>query len=185
MNNRAVSDIAGREAEQATLAAFLERVPSGTRALLIRGEPGIGKTTLWLEAVERARRAGFSVLVTRPAEEELTLALAGLVDLFEHEAADAAALAAEEDPLARGRAVLAGLRAAAGRGPALVAIDDLQWLDSPCRRSAGSDPRASRPGPAGPAGASPRARPRATPRGPSRPPAARPPRQAPQTRGRP
>ena len=135
MNNRVVSDIAGREAEQMQIATFLEAVPAGARGLIIRGEPGIGKTTLWRAAVDRARRAGFAVLVTLPAEEELTLALAGLVDLFEHEAPAAASLEAEGDPLARGRTVLTTLRRVADRGPALVAIDDLQWLDSASARA--------------------------------------------------
>jgi hypothetical protein len=44
VDDRAVSHIAGREAELETLAAFLERVPSATRALVVRGEPGIVMT---------------------------------------------------------------------------------------------------------------------------------------------
>jgi predicted ATPase len=40
-------DIVGRAGEQARIDAFVEAVPSGAQALLLRGEPGIGKTTLW------------------------------------------------------------------------------------------------------------------------------------------
>jgi hypothetical protein len=72
------------------------------------------------------------VLVTRPAEEELSLTLAGLIDLF---ADGDGEVDAADDPLARGRAVLAALRDAVRDGPALVTIDDLQWLDAASARA--------------------------------------------------
>ena len=125
-----MSAVAGREAEQARIAAFLDAVPGGTRALVLRGDPGIGKTTLWRQAVGRG---GAATLVTRPAEEELSLSLAGIADLLEEETA--AAVADEDDPLARGQIVLAAIRAVAARGPALIAVDDLQWLDSASARA--------------------------------------------------
>lgn len=59
------------------------RPSRSARSLLIRGEPGIGKTTLWRHALDVWRRAGREALVARPAEEERALALGGLVDLFE------------------------------------------------------------------------------------------------------
>ena len=46
----------------------------------------------------------------------MTLGLAGLVDLFDHVDVDADALVAEDNPFARGRAVLAALRELAGQG---------------------------------------------------------------------
>ena len=144
MNNRPVSagfesvraaGVVGREAEQAHIGAFVDAVGDGVRALVIRGDPGIGKTTLWQQAVQACERAGYEVLVTRPAEEELSLALAGLVDLFEHHASDVPVLQAQADPLVRGRALLAALRLIAESRPVLVAIDDLQWLDSASARA--------------------------------------------------
>jgi Cdc6-like AAA superfamily ATPase len=48
-------DILGRPAEAATVARFAEQVPTGPVGLLIEGEPGIGKTTVLLEAVRAAR----------------------------------------------------------------------------------------------------------------------------------
>ena len=125
----------GRAGEQARIDAFLEAVSAGARALLLRGEPGIGKTTLWRLGVEASRRAGHHVLVARPAEEERSLALGGLVDLFEGEGLDVDALQAEADPFARGRAVLAALRRLGASGTTLLAIDDLQWLDSASARA--------------------------------------------------
>ncbi len=77
------SEIVGREEELGSLATFLEREPSGPVALVLEGEAGIGKSTLWLAAVENARARGFRVLVSRPAETERSLAFAGLGDLFE------------------------------------------------------------------------------------------------------
>jgi DNA-binding CsgD family transcriptional regulator len=122
--------IVGREAELEHVEAFVAAVPHGPAALLILGEPGIGKTTLWRHGVELCRRAGHAVLLTRPAEEEMPLSLVGLVDLFEGVDVDPAALTPDGEPSARGRAVLGSLRSLAERSPLVVAIDDVQWLDS-------------------------------------------------------
>ena len=130
-----VSEVVGRESERTRIEAFNAAFPNGVRFLTIRGEPGIGKTALWRDAIAGCRAAGFQVLVTRPAEEEKLLALGGLVDLFEHAELDAAALSGEIDALARGRAVLNGLRSLASRDPMVLAIDDLQWLDSVSARA--------------------------------------------------
>jgi hypothetical protein len=65
------------------VSAFLDRTAAGPAALVLEGEAGIGKSTLWLAGVEAARECGFRVLSTRPAEVEQGLAHAGLGDLFE------------------------------------------------------------------------------------------------------
>jgi DNA-binding CsgD family transcriptional regulator len=127
--------IVGREPELGRLEAFVAAVPGGARALLVRGEPGIGKNVLWRSAVAAGREAGYTVLVTRPAEEEMPLALAAHVDLFEGRELEEAALAADSGPLSRGRAVLEALRGLAAEAPVLVAIDDLQWLDTASART--------------------------------------------------
>jgi DNA-binding NarL/FixJ family response regulator len=125
----------GRTGEVTRIDAFVLGIASGARSLLIRGEPGIGKTTLWRLGLEEFRRAGHPVLVARPAKEERALALGGLLDLFEGVEIDDSALRGEGDPIARGRAVLTALRTLCEEGPVLVAIDDLQWLDSASARS--------------------------------------------------
>src|SRR5215471_13413002 len=126
-----VSPVVGRAPELARIDAFVADVAEGPRALLVRGDPGIGKTILWADAVARCRGSGYRVLVTRPAEEEMPLALVGVIDLFEPVGRGSLAGAAEvDDPRARGRAVLAALRRLAADGPAVLAVDDLQWLDS-------------------------------------------------------
>jgi hypothetical protein len=63
VDNRDVSgvsavDVIGREPEEARIGAFLAGVAGGARTLALRGEPGIGKTTLWRQAVADARDNG-------------------------------------------------------------------------------------------------------------------------------
>ncbi len=123
-------DVVGREAERARVDAFVATVPQGARALFFRGQPGIGKTLLWQHAVQRCQRGGFHVLVARPAKEETPLALSGLVDLFDRVDVDPAALDAASNPFDRGHAVLEVFRRLAEERPTVLAIDDLQWLDS-------------------------------------------------------
>src|SRR5262245_24071632 len=122
-------ELVGRAAERDRLFAFASTLADGPGALLIGGEPGIGKTMLWRYGVQRCREAGFAVLVTRPAEEDMPVALVGLVDLFEHDELDAEALRADDDSAGRGRAVLAAVQRLASERPVVVAVDDLQWLD--------------------------------------------------------
>jgi DNA-binding CsgD family transcriptional regulator len=131
------TELVGRAAEQDRLYAFAEALDDGPRGLLFRGEAGIGKTMLWRYGVERCRGARLTVLVARPAEEDMPVALGGVVDLFERDELDTDALRAAEDPLARGRAVLDALRRLAATRPTVVAIDDIQWLDSASSRALG------------------------------------------------
>ena len=144
-----VVEAVGRDEELARIDAFLTRRGTGGAALVLEGEAGIGKTTLWLAGVERARERGFRVLVARPAEAERELSFAALGDLLSdvHEQIRSlpppqrrpleAALLLDEtpgapvEPRAVAVALLAVLRALAREQPLLLAIDDVQWLDSP------------------------------------------------------
>jgi hypothetical protein len=127
---------------------FLAAAATTPSALVLEGEPGIGKTTLWSAAVEWARERGFRVLSARPAEAESVFAYASVADLLsgvdgaawadlpapQRLAVDWALLRAEPGGVATDqRAVAAGflsvVNALADEGPVLVAIDDLQWLD--------------------------------------------------------
>jgi DNA-binding CsgD family transcriptional regulator len=140
-------EIVGREEELATLRRFLERPVRTPATLVVEGEAGIGKSTLWLAGVAEARGRDLRVLSSRPAEAERGLAFAGLGDLF-HDVLDvvlpelspprrralAIALLVEEatgaaDPRALGVAVRNAIELLAGDGPLVIAIDDLQWLD--------------------------------------------------------
>jgi DNA-binding CsgD family transcriptional regulator len=142
--------ILGRERELAAAAELLSTLEHGPAALLYAGEPGIGKTTLWREAVDRARGGPIVVLAAAPAEAEAPLGFAALADLLEPVVDElipelsepqrhALAIALlREDPGSRRldqRAVSAGVlsifRALTRKRTLLLALDDIQWLDQP------------------------------------------------------
>ena len=74
--------VVSREPQASEIAALLTTAVAAPAALVIEGEPGIGKTTLWLEAVERARTDGFHVMAARPVAAESVLAYASLADML-------------------------------------------------------------------------------------------------------
>lgn len=139
----------GREAERARIEQLLDSAAEGPVGLALEGVPGIGKTTLWREAVDSARRRGYRVLVATPSEPDRTLAFAGLGDLLDGEldmaqaglpdpqqsalavalSLDGGSKAPPPDPLALPRAIRTVMRRMAARRPLVVAIDDEQWLD--------------------------------------------------------
>lgn len=139
----------GRERELAVAGEFLDHAPEQPTALLVEGDPGAGKTTIWQAVVERAEATGFRVLQARPAEAETKLALSAVADLYDDVPASAyAALPAPQrasmdvallrvDPgstaLARrtlAAAVRNSLGVLAAARPLLVAVDDVHWLDA-------------------------------------------------------
>jgi len=139
--------VGSRPTEGRRIAGFLASATSEPSALLIEGEPGIGKTTLWLAAVESARDKGFQVLSARAAAAESVLAYTALADLLDGVPASAWAdlpepqrfavdqilMRAENGTATDQRAVAAAflsvVECLTDDGPLLVAIDDLQWLD--------------------------------------------------------
>ena len=64
------------------VSAFLDSLQHGSGALLLEGEAGIGKSTVWFEAVRLAEDRGYRVLRARPAESEARLSYAALADLI-------------------------------------------------------------------------------------------------------
>ena len=75
-------DVIGRGAELAAIDRVLDRARINLSGLLLRGDPGIGETTLWEAARVAAFDRGFAVLSSRPACSESSLALAAFGDLF-------------------------------------------------------------------------------------------------------
>ena len=144
------TDVIGRSVEFSALAKFLQSAGVQPSGLVIEGEAGIGKTTLWLAAVEQAREQGFRVLPARVGQNETALAYAALADLLggvdpavltrlpgvQRIAVDRVLLlrAISEGPPTDQRVVAAALvsvvHALAEEAPILVAIDDVQWLDA-------------------------------------------------------
>ena len=76
-------DVIGRESELAILHRFLDSIPTGPSALLLSGDPGIGKTTVWKEGLAGARPRGYRTLACGPVEAETRLSYAALGDLLE------------------------------------------------------------------------------------------------------
>jgi hypothetical protein len=74
-------DIVERHAEMLAIDGLLTSATSEPRALVLDGDPGIGKTVVWLAALERAREKGFHALSTRAAQPEPALAYTALADL--------------------------------------------------------------------------------------------------------
>ena len=145
--------VVGRETELGAVERFLDRVSSGPAALVIEGEAGIGKTTVWLEAIAAAEARSHRVLQARPVEGEARLSYAAVADLLgavfdetrsvlpapQERALAAALLRADLEEPAEMRttatAVLGVLAALAAERPVLVAIDDVQWLDPDSERA--------------------------------------------------
>ncbi len=140
--------IVGRDEELGSVRRFLAELAAGPAALIISGEPGIGKTVLWEIACEDARRRHGRVLSWRGVEAEAMLAFAGLSELLagvldgvtsglaapRRRALEVALLLAEPngqspDAHAIGLALVDVLGALCKAGPVLVALDDVQWLD--------------------------------------------------------
>jgi DNA-binding CsgD family transcriptional regulator/tetratricopeptide (TPR) repeat protein len=152
-------DLLERDTELATIDAVISAVAGGDRLLAIEGPPGIGKTSLVVEAKTRAQEAGMQVLGARGSELERAFAFGVVRQLFEPFLArlpgearaelftGAAALAAPVfDPaqLAAPPAADAPLAAlhglywltanVAARRSLLLAVDDLHWCDVPSLR---------------------------------------------------
>ncbi|MFF4177920.1 AAA family ATPase [Streptomyces sp. NPDC001750] len=135
----------GRKNEQVRLEGLLAAAARGaSAALVVRGEPGIGKTALLDHAVTLA--AGARVLRGQGIEAEGELPFAGLHLLLHPVLGKAEELpgpqrraltgafgltASEQraEPLFVGLAVLSLLSELAERGPLLCVVDDAQWLD--------------------------------------------------------
>lgn len=143
--------LVGRGEELRRLDSFLDTVERGPAALVVEGDAGIGKTSLWRAGVEAARARGHHVLTARPAEAERELSFAALGDLLGPAAesigglpgpqrrALRVALLVEDwegeppDRRAIGVALHSLLLRIADDAPVVVAVDDLQWLDHPSR----------------------------------------------------
>ena len=75
-------DLVGRREELEIFEGFLGAMPGGGQALLLEGDPGIGKTVLWEEAKRLARERGFRALTSRAAPSETQIAFATVGDAF-------------------------------------------------------------------------------------------------------
>ncbi|HUQ21542.1 MAG TPA: AAA family ATPase [Gaiellaceae bacterium] len=140
--------VVGREAELELITELFDR-SGDPRVVLLEGEPGIGKSILWEAGVRIASERSGRVLSCRPAETEAVLPFSALGDLLEPLLDEALPLlpdpqrlalevallrtappATPTDRLAVSQATLSILRDPA-TASTVVAIDDVQWLDTP------------------------------------------------------
>jgi DNA-binding CsgD family transcriptional regulator/tetratricopeptide (TPR) repeat protein len=136
----------GRTKEVGVLARFIEAVRAGeSQVLVVRGEPGVGKTVL-LDYVASHAPPGCRVARAAGVQSEMELAFAGLHQLCapmlnrlarlpapQREALQTAFGLSAGPPPDRflvGLAVLSLLSEVAGERPLICLVDDQQWLDS-------------------------------------------------------
>jgi DNA-binding CsgD family transcriptional regulator len=135
-----------RRGERAAVDRVLDRARAGDSAVLVvRGEPGIGKTALLDYAVSRASAWDLRVVRAWGVESEMELAFAGLhqlcvpllgrLELLPKPQRDALAVAfgmregQAADRFLVGLAVLSLLAVTAEDQPLACVVDDAQWLD--------------------------------------------------------
>ena len=150
MTRQAAGGLIGRDRDLGFLREFVRQAAAGGGALVLSGDPGMGKTALLNALAESAAAAGTVVLRVTGAEFEGEISFAGLnqvllpvlgdVDELDAVHRDALRVALgfgtgpPPDRLLVSNAVLVLLQRVAARGPPLLIVDDLPWID---RASAG------------------------------------------------
>jgi hypothetical protein len=134
----------GRRSERDVLDRLIEEVRAGqSRALVVRGEPGVGKTALLEYLAEQA--SGCRVVRAAAVQSEMELAFAGLHQLLAPMLVRAERLPVPQlealrtalgvspgpapDRFLVGLAVLSLLSEVAEEQPLICVVDDEQWLD--------------------------------------------------------
>lgn len=143
------SAMLGRQEQLKGIESFLARaVPN--RALVLVGEAGIGKTTLWRAGIRLARDRGLRVLSARASETETSLSFASVGDLLDgvdlslpgglpqpqRQALEVALRRvapadAPPEPYAIVAGLLSAIRNLAETQPLLLALDDVGSVDRP------------------------------------------------------
>ena len=137
----------GRLEEQTLLTSLLDEVATRGQALVLHGEPGIGKSRLLSETARAARERGMAVLTTTGVQSEAHLPFAGLHQLLrpvreraselpdvQRAALDAAFGLTHEAAPEHFRIAMAALDLVsdvATDAPLLLVVDDAHWLDRP------------------------------------------------------
>jgi DNA-binding CsgD family transcriptional regulator/tetratricopeptide (TPR) repeat protein len=144
--------LTGRLSERGVLDRFVADVRAGEgRALVVRGEPGVGKTALLDYLTGRA--SGCRVVRAAGVQSEMELAFAGLHQLCAPMLDHAESLPGPQreallavfglsagpapDRFLVGLAVLGLLSETAGKRPLICVVDDQQWLDQASAQALG------------------------------------------------
>ena len=139
--------LVGRDGDSARLRTIFGALPRRGACLLVRGDAGVGKTSLVASALDEARQRGTPVIASSSVQSEAQLAFAGLHQLVEPLLDDLDRL-----PAGQRRALMAAfgmidgptpdqflialgtlelLAHAARENGLVVAVGDAQWLDAP------------------------------------------------------
>ncbi|MER6799170.1 AAA family ATPase, partial [Amycolatopsis mediterranei] len=138
-------ELFGRDGDLAHVLRFVDNAAESGDALVLRGEPGVGKTALLDAAAAHARTAGATVLRIAGAEFDVEVSFGALGKLLQPFAGDLGRLPAVHSTaltvalgmggpaaasqLAVSHAALTLLTEAAATGPVLLVVDDLPWID--------------------------------------------------------
>ena len=142
-----VLPLVGRERELGMVHGLVEGVGHGGGALVVRGDPGIGKSAILAAVGTQATELGMAMLTTTGVQTETHLPFAGLHQLLQPIIPGAKGLPARRrsallaafglaDVAAPDRflialAALELLADTAARSPVLLVVEDAQWLDRP------------------------------------------------------
>jgi DNA-binding CsgD family transcriptional regulator/tetratricopeptide (TPR) repeat protein len=148
-----MTKLVGREPERRQLAAALERAAARTATIaVIEGEPGIGKTCLRQDIMDRALGQGWVVLDCRCAEFDVDRpfvpVIAALAELCHtlgddqpaefHETFELIRSASSVDASSQGdqitRLIVDGLQEVSRTRSLLVVVDDAHWIDEASAR---------------------------------------------------
>jgi DNA-binding CsgD family transcriptional regulator len=153
----------GRDRELGILSGLVDRARQQGQALVLRGEAGIGKTSLIAAGRSRAKALGFHTLTTSGVQSETNLPYAGLHQLLRpllpqidtlpvpQRAALLSAFGMTDEVVTDlylvALAALNLLADAASNAPLMIVAEDAQWIDRPTcdvltfvARRFGSDP---------------------------------------------
>ncbi|MFV8816431.1 ATP-binding protein [Haliea sp. E17] len=125
--------LVGRDAELAQLQAHIGGT-DGARVLLLRGEPGLGKSRLLQAAAAIAREAGTGILKASAFESESMRPFGVWNDALRRALPDNATsrLLASGDQVSREQvfdSLVADLMSATARHPVVALCDDIHWAD--------------------------------------------------------
>jgi DNA-binding CsgD family transcriptional regulator len=137
-----------RQPEATAISALLAQLTTEPAGLVITGEAGMGKTTLWLAGCRDAVASGVRVLSARGDPAEVRLTFAALADLLgdveqdvidqlptvQQSALNRILMRGNDGPAINEHAAAAAFRAVVDHlssiTPVLIAIDDVQWIDT-------------------------------------------------------
>jgi DNA-binding CsgD family transcriptional regulator len=139
------TSLVGRDPETGLIAGLIDQAHDRGGALMIRGEPGVGKSALLATGMERASERGMKVLTATGVQSEAQLAFAGLHQLLKPLLGNIDQLAEPQrlalstafgmleapapDFFRTSLAALELLAEAAARTPLVVIAEDAHWLD--------------------------------------------------------